>query len=525
VTGAAGAAAGVAGSTLQGLLERSLHEHAARRALVCDGVELSYRELEEASRAAAHELHRAGVQARDRVSILLSNGIEYPVWDTAIVRLGCVKIPLNDMLTAGDIAYILRHSGVKAVVAGAALLPLLEAALAELDGPPPVLVVVDGLPAQPLAPPPPAASFLEPVAPGDSAAIYYTGGTTGRPKAIVHSQRNMALNLISHLLEAEIGRDERILVTTPLPHAAGLFTTTGLARGATVFVERRFTSDDLLAAVERHRITLTFVVPTMLYRILDAPALVAADVSSLRTIVYGAAPINRERLVEALGVFGPVFIQLYGQTECPDFAVSLSKADHLAIGERPEILASCGRAVLMAEITVRDDSGTELPVGETGEVCIRAPYTMDGYLDDPDGTAARFHGDWLRSGDIGALDEEGYLYLKDRKSDMVISGGMNVYTTVVERAIADCPGVRQVAVIGVPDPIWGEAVHAVVTVDGNAADGVPAQVLAHCGERLARYMRPKSVEIVDAMPLTQYGKVDKKALRAPYWDGQSRAIS
>jgi len=262
----------------------------------------------------------------------------------------------------------------------------------------------------------------------------------------------------------------------------------------------------------------------MLYRLLDHPAVTASDLTSLRTIQYGAAPISPERLAAALAIFGPCFIQLYAQTEVPNFATTLSKRDHARGADTPELLLSCGRSVMMAEVSIRDDDGASIPTGEIGEVCVRAPYTMDGYLDDPEAAAERFHGPWLRTGDLGMIDSDGYVFLKDRRSDMVISGGMNVYTAVVERVVVEAPGVAQAAVIGVPHPDWGEAVHAVVTMRAGVVLDERA-VVDFCRERLAAYMRPKSVEAISEMPLTPYGKIDKKRLRASRWGDRVRQIN
>jgi fatty-acyl-CoA synthase len=510
---------GPAAWTLRDLVASSLADNARRLALVCDDERLTYEELDRASLQAALDLRDAGVEPGDRVALLVANGLEYPVYDLAVLRAGAVKIPLNDMLAPADAAFPLEHSGARVLVVSPGLAALGDAARETLSRPPPMLTVK------------PVAQLLAEagegdldvaIGPDDFAAIYYTGGTTGKPKAIVHSQRNLAVNMLSTVVEAEIGRDERLLLATPLPHAAGVFTLAGLVRGATVVIERRFDVDRVLAAIAAHGITWTFMVPTMIYRVLDAPALARTDHGSLRTVLYGAAPIRPDRLAQAVDVFGPAFIQLYGQTECPNFATTLSKRDHVSTDAKPEILTSCGRPCLMAQVTIRDEEGRALPAGEVGEVCVRAPYTMTGYLDDPDATATRFFGDWLRTGDLGELDADGYLYLKDRRNDMVISGGMNVYSSMVERVVGECPGVAQAAVIGIPDPDWGEAVHAVVTV--RSPDLAEEDVIAYCRDKLAGYMRPKSVEIVDEMPLTPYGKMDKKRLRARHWEGASRQI-
>lgn len=505
--------------TLRGLVERSLESNAPLTALRCDGVELTYAELDELSFVAAGQLAAAGVRRGDRVALLVANGLEYPIYDLAVLRLGGVKVPLNDMLAAGDVGFALEHSGARAIIVSESLSALADAALAGLEQPPATVPVSsvralgEGRPG----------TFRDVELSGDDlAAIYYTGGTTGKPKAIVHSQRGLATNVFSTVIEAEIRREERLLVSTPLPHAAGLFTLVGLIRGASVTIERRFEVEAVMAAIERHAITWTFMVPTMLYRLLDSEAIGRHDHSTLRTILYGAAPIRADRLAAAMETFGPVFIQLYGQTEVPNFATTLSKGDHVAAAEQPDLLTSCGRAVLMAEVSIRDERGAYVAPGEVGEVCVRAPYTMVGYLDDPSAAATRFHGSWLRTGDIATMDTAGYVYLKDRRNDMVISGGMNVYTTVVERAIAECPGVSQVAVIGVPDPDWGEAVHAVVAADTAAVS--EREVREHSSGQLAKYMRPKTIEIVPELPLTPYGKVDKKALRARHWSDGERQI-
>jgi fatty-acyl-CoA synthase/long-chain acyl-CoA synthetase len=243
----------------------------------------------------------------------------------------------------------------------------------------------------------------------------------------------------------------------------------------------------------------------------------------LRTIQYGAAPISPERLRQAIGLFGPVLQQLYAQTECPNFATSLTKADHVRALDEPALLSSCGRSTLMCEVAVIDEDGNEVATGEVGEVALRSPYTMAGYWEDPDGYASRFARGWMRTGDVGRLDAEGFLTLVDRRNDMIISGGMNVYSVEVENVIAAHPSVGQVAVVAVPHPDWGEAVHAVI-VPALGATPDTDDLAAYCREHLAAYKRPKAFEVVAELPLTVYGKVDKKALRAPHWVDVGRNV-
>jgi fatty-acyl-CoA synthase/long-chain acyl-CoA synthetase len=259
----------------------------------------------------------------------------------------------------------------------------------------------------------------------------------------------------------------------------------------------------------------------MIYRLLDAASARDWSPQSLATIQYGGAPITATRLGEALERFGPVLQQLYAQTECPNYGCVLRKADHLAALEHPEILRSCGRPSIMCDASIRDEAGNELKSGERGEICLRAPYVMSGYWDDPELFRQRLFGDWLRTGDVGYRDAEGYFYIVDRRADMIVSGGMNVYSLEVEQVLTRAPGVTAAVVIGIPHDDWGEAVHAVVVGDGIDE----SQLAGYAREHLAGYKRPKSYDIRTELPLTSYGKVDRKALREPYWAGRDRAVN
>jgi fatty-acyl-CoA synthase/long-chain acyl-CoA synthetase len=352
------------------------------------------------------------------------------------------------------------------------------------------------------------------------AAVYFTGGTTGRPKGVLHTQRSTVALHYAQMLEAEIADSDRLLLMTPLAHAAGLFAQAAVIRGATIVLTDGFDADAAVVAFHSGRVTWTFLVPTMIYRILDRLLASGASAGTLRTVVYGAAPMSPTRLEQALDVLGPVFVQLYGQTECPNWGTRLTRADHDP--SRPALLSSCGRASIMAEVKIVDEDGADLGPDEVGEICLRSPYVLQEYLGDPEATAAKFLGDWIRTGDIGLMDADGYVYLKDRKNDMIITGGMNVYGREVEDALSSHPDVAGVAVIGIPHDDWGEAVHACVVSTDPALD--PAALIAWARPRLAAYAVPKSVELVAALPETPFGKIDKKVLREPYWAGASRAI-
>lgn len=510
--------------TLWQVFAHSLRVHRHRTAVCLDSDSVTYADLDDWSLAVAQQLANSGVSIGDPVGLYLRNCLEFIVADLAIARLGAVKVPINYMLPDQTVHYILTATHAKAVV--------FSAELGDPVGPVgPARFVVGkptaddvpalvgrGTPARPLEhnPEPDGSSV---------AAIYFTGGTTGRPKGVVHTQRSSVALHYAQMLEGEVGDSDRLLLMTPLAHAAGLFAQSALIRGASIVLTDGFEAGDAVRLLDRHRITWTFLVPTMIYRMLDALAARSSDpreaTTALRTVVYGAAPISPARLDQALKVFGPVFVQLYGQTECPNWGTRLGKADHDP--SKPQLLTSCGQPSIMADAKIVADDGTELRANEIGEICLRSPYLLESYLDDVEATRAKFLDGWIRTGDIGLMDNDGYLYLKDRKNDMIITGGLNVYGREVEDVLSAHPDVASVAVIGIPNPDWGEAVHAVVVATGPGLTA--AELLAWARPKLSAYATPKSVEFIDRLPETPFGKIDKKALRAPYWADAARAIN
>ena len=507
-------------TTLRSLFLTALDRFGDEPAVTAADGTRTYRRLVADADRLARFLVGHGVGPGVPVALMLSNGAEYVVADQAVLRCGAVKVPLNDLLADAESRYILADSGAVVAIATESQLPTALAALADGATPLRLVVAVDGagpgttswadaLAAGPATPPD------VDVGPDDPGLILYTGGTTGRPKGVVHSQRRLVLNLFSHVLEMGLGDDERMLLTSPLPHAAGFLLQAGLLKGAHAHVVRGFDADRVLRDIERERITFLFAVPTMIYRLLDRAAVprdgAPRDLTSLRTLLYGAAPITRDRLVQGLDLLGPVFMQLYGQSEAPNFITRLRREDHDPA--RPERLSSCGRPVGMARVRIVGDDGADVARGGVGEVAALTPYTMTGYHDLPEKTAETVRDGWLFTGDVGRLDEDGYLYLVDRKNDMIISGGMNVYSTEIENVIAQVVGVAQVAVVGVPHPDWGEAVVAFVVAGAQGAP-TPDAVIAHCRSVLSRYKVPKEVHLVSALPVTAVGKLDKKALRA-----------
>ncbi|MTD13918.1 AMP-binding protein [Nakamurella sp. YIM 132087] len=509
--------------TLYGLFGPSLDRFGDRPAITANGATLSYRQLVGQADQLAAFLHDNGVGPGVPVALMMTNCAEYVVADHAVVRLGAAKVPLNDMLGAKDAAYILRDSGAVVAIATPSQLGNALTGLQDPDTPLHLVVVVGEQPGDTGG----TVSWADAVgdgtrprpdvtvAPGDIGMIVYTGGTTGNPKGVVHCQSGLALDVLAHTIEIGFGDDEVLLLTSALPHSAGFHLQAGMLKGAHAFVEAGFSPELVLQRIEQDRATFLFMVPTMIYRLLDHTAAVARtrtpDLSSLRTILYGAAPITQDRLIQGLETFGPVFMQLYGQTEAPNFITRLTRQDHDPAD--PERLTSCGRPTALTRVRIVDDDGDECPVGEVGEVTALTPYTMLRYHGLPEKTAETLRDGWLHTGDLGRVDADGYLYLVDRKNDMIISGGFNVYPSEVETVIAAMDGVAQVAVVGMPHPDWGEAVVAfVVGTPGVAPD--PDAVIAHCRTQLNRYKVPKEVRIVEQLPLTVLGKLDRKVLRA-----------
>jgi len=511
--------------TAQGLLRRACEKHADRPLATFGDETLTYGEAWERGGRLAAALADRGIEPGEHVGTMMSNGPAYLVANLACVRGGYVNVPMNDMLTPDEFSHMLSDSGARVAVAGEGFtdtLAALEPDLPALELPVAVEDSAEGQVAlETLLREADGPRDVE-VGPGDMLRLSYTGGTTGRPKGARHTHGILAMDMMAHVMALEIRDAEEVLVATPLPHAAGYIHLAAMTQGAHLTVTDGFDPGEFLALLDAEPISWTFLVPTQIYRLLDHEELDSTDHSSLETVVYGAAPITAERLAEALDAFGDAFVQIYGQTEMPDIGMVLPKGDH-ATGE-PRV-ESCGKPAAMVDAGIVDPEREDLVFrepGEAGELVMRSPYVMDGYHGKPEETAETLVDGWLRTGDIARRDEAGYVYLLDRASDMIISGGMNVYTTEVEDALDQHPNVRQVAVIGVPHEDWGEAVHAVVVPEG---DLTAEELKRFAEERLSDYKKPKSVEFIEEIPTTPYGKMDKKALREPYWEGTDREIN
>lgn len=357
--------------------------------------------------------------------------------------------------------------------------------------------------------------------PDDIAALNYTGGTTGRPKGVLRDSAALSAMALTISEAFELPATPRYLAAAPISHVSGTNLVPCFLRGGSAHLLPAFDPEELLTTIERARINFTLTVPTMVYRLLDDPALARHDTSSLELLLYGASPMAPSRLAEALERIGPVFSQLYGQSECYPIA-ALPRADHDPA--RPELLTACGFATAASQVALLDEDGQEVPPGEPGEICVRSPIVMRGYWKQPEATEEAFAHGWLHTGDVARQDGQGRLYIVDRKKDMVVTGGFNVYPREVEDVLATHPAVALAAVVGVPDARWGEAVKAYVVLKPGSQ--VAAQELtALVRNAKGTVHAPKQVEFAASLPLTPLGKLDKKALRAAAWAGQARGVA
>ncbi|MFV0280412.1 MAG: AMP-binding protein [Rhodoblastus sp.] len=354
----------------------------------------------------------------------------------------------------------------------------------------------------------------------DIAILNYTGGTTGKSKGALRSHAQNANYTTAILSDFEIPPAPRYLVIAPMSHVAGTKILPCLMLGGTIHLMKGFDPKAVLDTIAREKINMTLLVPTMIYVLLDHPDLDRTDLTSLELLLYGASPMSPARLEEGMRRIGPVFSQLYGQTECYPISV-LRKADHdLA---RPELFASCGFPIASVDVAILDDKDQPVAAGGSGEICVRANHAVQSYWKRPEQTVDLFRNGWLHTGDIARMDERGYMFILDRKKDMIVSGGFNIYPRDVEDALSAHAGVAMASVIGAPDEKWGETVVALVVRKAGAQPSAE-ELIALVKEKKGAAHAPKRVEFVDVLPMTPVGKVDKKVLRAKFWEGRDRQV-
>ncbi|MCX6462749.1 MAG: AMP-binding protein [Pseudonocardiales bacterium] len=526
-TGPAGAAGPVlAGELLAGWARRAPHKIAVRE----DGRSLTWAELDAQVGALASGMAALGVAPGDAVGMLARDRLEVFVHYLACLRLGAVRVGINARFAAREVLHVVRDCDARMVVVEAALADLLggEERALRAEG----RLLVSLTPGDPAAPrladfdasfgelsAGPALDLPAP-RPGDLALISYTSGTTGLPKGVLVSQAAVAAVLVHTVLMTGLGPDDVWFQATSLAWIASLLALLGLVNGMTVVLPGGpggFDAAHFLHTVGRHRVTGTVLAPVMISRVLDELDDGGGhDLSSFRTLVYGSSPAPPALLHRVHAALpATALVQIYGITECSGGWVTvLTHADHLrGLGGEPGLLTSCGRPGPWVDVAVTDDDGREVARGESGEVRLRSPMNCLGYHRLPELTAGLLDGEWIRTHDIGRMDDEGYLYLTDRKNFMIITGGMNVYPSVVENVLAQHPDVADVAVVGAAHEEWGEAVVAIVEARRGATPD-PAGLLTFCRERLGAFQVPKHVAVVDALPRGVTGKVLKPTIIA-----------
>jgi fatty-acyl-CoA synthase len=507
------------------LIRRGALYHGDRIALRFGDESRTFREVDRLSSRIANTLkEKIGLAKGSPIALLLDNGLHSVPCDFGGAKAGLVRTPLNGRLSLDEHRRMIEKIGAGTMIHGpsqAERAAALKAALPDLRviglgdssvGPDLLALATDATDADPrLA-----------HQPDDVILALFTSGTTGTLKAAQHTNASygaIVRNVLANLVDPKAG--ETMLHAASMIHASGCFVLPYWLRGGTAAILPGFAPASYIEAIERWRPDALNLVPTMLQMLFQTPGIDAADLSSVATIVYGASPMPRPVLERALDLWGPVFVQYYGQTEAPLAICNLQKAEH--VGASPERLLSCGRPSVDCELRLVDEAGWDAPAGEPGEIVLRAPFAMKGYTDAALTAEAFLPGGWLRTRDIGRFDEEGYLTLVDRTSDMIVTGGYNVYPREVEDALAAHPAVAQAAVVGLPDEIWGEAVTAFVVLRGGEACG-EAALIAHARRLLAAYKTPKSVRFVATIPLSPVGKPLRRALREPFWQGKERAI-
>ena len=493
------------GGTLGALIVNACNRWGDRPALADPNQKLSYTELGEHIARAMTVLSSFGLQRGSALAIMAGNHVDVIIVNCAGMLLGVRATPISMLTSDADLSFILADAEIDLFAVDASLKHRIEAMREKM--PPCLYLGCPDFSAQLAAAQP---ALLQSTAQTDDIAVMgYTGGTTGRPKGVVHTHSSALAAVQMAASEWQWPANGQALAVTPVSHAAGILAYPTWLNGGTFHMLPTFDPDSLAAYVRENYIGATFMVPTMIYRLIDHAKAHGLDLSPMETILYGAAPMAVPRLIEAIETFGLIFQQLYGQTEAPTCIAYLAREQHDVA--RTDRLGSCGTPHAGLDLALLDADGLPVASGEAGEICVRGPFVMQGYWKRPEETEAAFARGWLHTGDIGRFDADGYLHIVDRKKYLIISGGFNIVPRDVEDAILGLPGVVGCAVVGLPDPKWGEAVTAAIVCE-KPLDA--AAVVAHVTDARGKVAAPKAVHFIASIPLTPIGKVDKKALRA-----------
>jgi len=515
------------------LLTKSAKTFPENLALVHGPKSLTYAQFNARVNRLANALCRLGIQQGDNVAILQYNYSETLESIFACFKVGCGAVPINFRLHPNEFAFIIDHSEAKAVI----LSPEFNEAIIGIRERIPnvrhlitlscaqgeILDYEELLPVE-------SDQFRDAdVQPDDLAWLFYTSGTTGMPKGAMLTHRNLIATTMNFYADIcpGFGPDDVVLHAAPLSHGSGIYALPNIGKAATnvILESKSFDPELIFKTIQEYRITNMFAAPTMIKLMVESPAVDKYDHSSLRALNYGGAPMLVEDLKQAMARLGPCLVQLFGQGESPMTITYLPHRDHLLEGSPDQMkrISSAGFPRTDVEVKIFDGNGSELSPGETGEIVTRSDLVMKGYWRNPEATAVTMKNGWLHTGDMGYMDEKGYLFIMDRSKDMIISGGENIYPREIEEVLIQHEAVREVAVIGVPDPQWGEAIKAVVArLPGQTA--TEEELISFCKHNIASYKKPKSIDFVDELPKNNYGKILKRDLRAKYWKEKTRKV-
>jgi len=516
------------------LIAKGAKYYSDRTAIVFGEKRFTFREVNERANRLANGLLSLGVKKGDRVASLSRNCHQHIEIVFARHKIGAVEVNLNPRLSPGEIAWQLNDSKTETLFVASEFLEKVRPILSSCRGIK-HRIGLSGASGQEIdyeelirSGSPEAPPVIETELYGEGiGAITYTAGTTGRPKGIVWTRKSVwtvARNLLLDMIP-DLSSEDIFLGLQPLYHAVGWFILPCWLRGVTHVIVPEFHNEIAMETIEKEKVTVIKTVPTVLVRMVAHPDIRKRNLQSVRTIIYGASPMPVEPLRQAIEIFGPVFIQNYGQSEAPMTICLLGKKDHVLEGdaERTARLASVGRPYTLVEVRVVNENGKDVPVGEVGEVIVRGDHLMTEYWQLPQETEEAFKDGWLYTRDMAKVDKDGYIFLVDRKSEMIISGGLNIYPNEVEQVLYQHPAILEAAVFGVPDKEWGEAVKAVVALKPGR-NSTEQEIVDFCKNHLAPYKKPKTVDFTPSLPKSPEGKVLRRVLREPYWKGHERRI-
>lgn len=512
-------------------MSRAARHYPGHTGVIFEGTHLTWSQVNARTDSFAYALAQLGVTRGDRVGILMNNCHQYIEALFACFKLGAIAIPMNARLHPREVAFHLNDARAKVLVFSSGCGENVARIQSELDETLHFISVGaktgNFLDYETLIAryPSPGDMSVE-VDPDETAWLFYTSGTTGHPKGVMLTHRNLTAAAVGWAADLMPLSPEAVtLHCAPLSHGAGIHAIAAVAKAAGNVILPRFDPEQFLRAVQVHRVTNSWMVPTQVKLLVNSPAVDRYEYSTLQHVVYGGAPMYLEDLKFAIRRMGSIWVQIFGQGESPMTGTYLRREEHVLDGTPEQVrrMMSAGIARTGMEVKILDEDDREVPVGDSGEICLRGPTVMKGYWERPEDTAATLRNGWLHTGDIGYMDENGYVYVVDRSKDMIISGGMNIYPRELEEVLQTHPAVYECAVIGVPDEKWGEAVKAVVVLrDGATAS--EQELIDYCRHNLASFKKPQSVDFVPELPKSAYGKILKRELRDKYWKERDRRI-